>query len=485
MVETQGAEVKEKMISASELAEEGSPRVPFTGFDPVEKQQGEAQRAKSGLGTPGTEPLPPRPPPVATTVEEDLEEEIREENLFALETAVETLTTEITELITDPRRSVKHVLAKDLKKDEDRRRIEYRLDVLQRRQAKGMRKFELVEDMFEKALERRLRSHTKLAADPPAERLVGESMMLHVPSAWVPQERQAVSRGILSTQPQLEDETSRLVDPARWFSGGGRVALPSKSAITTFSTTGESSRREPLVFLTETEEKAIQGNEGASEGAGEGELRSASPPPHHKEIEEALLDFDLLTPKSKRARRQAALDALYEVPEDRRRAWRELGYNVHYVGHRVGVTGRLSSHQTPKDTSSTYTAVKPLRRAEKLVSNPTSSGDTPPPPPATSSQKPGRSSYVSNHKAASSSDSFLHLAPLPAVCLVQRRLQAEDMKLEHLLEEQRQYLRFKATVPIPRRGEARRASRWEPLKKSMEEAPPAQLDTTEKVINPA
>lgn len=478
----------------------------------------EQQVGVNGGMHPTTLVTPTRKPPVPTTVEEDIEAEIREERMYALDTAMETLTTEAAELITDPRRLEKSLPLKDIKREETRRLREHQLKIIEQNRTKAKKKFDLVEDMFQRALERRYRAHLKIAADPPADRLVGKSMLQYVPAAVLHQQPEQTD---VFLQVQTEEDLQRfegqigptgLLPPALNHPVPLLSGTTSKKAIeglTEVPTAGkkEEEGKNAIVFLTEmdgpdaTKQDRAMARGGALPGlqeptreeAGEDDegLIRASPSQldMNKEIDEALRQEAALSPAERRRKRRADLDALYQVPEDRLKEWRELGYDVVYVAHRDPVRGRRiprkalpnTTGRTPMSSSNaTGVGVGPSSSLQpspgtaparggsgtRLSSRPavgsgggtrTGSGSGARPPTAEDAdggimEQPR---YISSRERDRRSEmvwpecSWMKLAPLPPVCLLQKRLAAEDMALEELLAESRRYQRFKSSVSIP------------------------------------
>ncbi|RNF09144.1 hypothetical protein TraAM80_02403 [Trypanosoma rangeli] len=61
-----------------------------------------------------------------------------------------------------------------------------RMQATENRQQRSLRRLNLVDEMFSKALERRMRAMQRIAADPPADRLIGNHVVQHIPVSMLP-----------------------------------------------------------------------------------------------------------------------------------------------------------------------------------------------------------------------------------------------------------------------------------------------------------
>eukprot|EP00796_Vickermania_ingenoplastis_P000869 gene869-501_t len=444
---------------------------------------------------------PQRQPPRATTVEEDIEEEIREENLYALDRAMETLTTNVTEMISDPRRMQKSLPLKDIKREETRRLREYQLKTITRRQAKAKRKFDLVEDMFQKALERRFRAHIKIAADPPADRLVGQSMVQYVPAAMLHAQKK-------QTELFMQVRTEVELGPPQTMVHG-RIAphlthpVPllalqdnpmgsnhNKDLGSTYTHSSndkpndddDDSKTNAIVFLTEMDGRNAAKHlpqQEEEEGGGEPARRHLSPPAGpsgvaeegsrspsqaevNHEIDENIRLEAAMPPAERRRKKRADLDKLYHVPPERLKEWEELGYKVFYVGHNDPICGS----RLPKVKSSTGKVPAGGSPSPSSAVGASSSGDD---AGGAGVERPPR--YISSRERDRRSQAtwlpecnWMQLAPLPPVCLLQRRLESEDARLEEMLAESRRYQRFKTSAAKQAEKEQKKkkeGGRWE------------------------
>ncbi|KEG14922.1 hypothetical protein DQ04_00261210 [Trypanosoma grayi] len=79
----------------------------------------------------------------------------------------------------------------------ERRAREGRMQQTASRQQASLRRFNLVEEMFAKAVERRMRAMRRIAADPPADRLIGNCALQHIPVGLLPGELQETAMALM------------------------------------------------------------------------------------------------------------------------------------------------------------------------------------------------------------------------------------------------------------------------------------------------
>ncbi|KAG8343319.1 hypothetical protein TRVL_05851 [Trypanosoma vivax] len=74
---------------------------------------------------------------------------------------------------------------------------EAKLKETEARRQRSTRRFDLVEDMYAKAIERRMRAMRKIAMDPPADRLIGNNGLQHIPLSILPAESRKVAENFM------------------------------------------------------------------------------------------------------------------------------------------------------------------------------------------------------------------------------------------------------------------------------------------------
>ncbi|EAN92054.1 hypothetical protein C3747_96g60 [Trypanosoma cruzi] len=79
-------------------------------------------------------------------------------------------------------------LGGELQAEAARRARREKVQAAENRQQRSLRRLQLVEEMFAKALERRMKAMQRIAADPPADRLIGNHAMQHIPVSMLPGE---------------------------------------------------------------------------------------------------------------------------------------------------------------------------------------------------------------------------------------------------------------------------------------------------------
>lgn len=357
---------------------------------------------------------------------------------------METLTTNITEMLLDPRRSQKQAEQAD-KIELVRRLREYQLTTVEKRHKRVMSKFDLVEDMFDKAVTRRMRAHQRIAADPPADRLIGRSMLQYIPASLleVKNDNTEVCMQKNPEEPPLQRSTSPSSPPA--------IAPSSSPLPLLMGGTEKQSKTNAIVFLTEMDGKDQQ---------------QQPPPPALPELpptseeEGTLLPWegaDLQSENSLLAANELArvhrnnIDALYDhrVGAERVKEWRALGYHAVYVGRREPIrcrrTGLQQQPPRQKGRATGSSSAPAMKRKARLAAEGTNETEKPSSSSPTASTT---SSSVANPYTTTHAFHSLKLDPLPPMCLVQRRLAVEDMALEEVLEESRRYQRFASSIPL-------------------------------------
>ncbi|CAD2213387.1 hypothetical protein AGDE_12888 [Angomonas deanei] len=72
---------------------------------------------------------------------------------------------------------------KDREEEEERERKRKQIAYIQKKRNQSKNRFDQVENMYSKAMERRLKAMEHITNDPPADRLVGRNMVSHIPAA--------------------------------------------------------------------------------------------------------------------------------------------------------------------------------------------------------------------------------------------------------------------------------------------------------------
>ncbi|KPA80350.1 hypothetical protein ABB37_04615 [Leptomonas pyrrhocoris] len=369
---------------------------------------------------------------------------------------------------------------------------ERQIDVIERRRRRAQRRCDAVDAAFARSVHRRMQAMRHLALDPPAERLVGQGMTQYVPAALLPDDildaEGRLRPGSLPLLPHsvVETHVQHQLTHGRTNLNPTAAPLQAVTAIT-----DRSARRpnEPdaLVFLTqldagvaperETEKgctvdgASTNNNSGPPQGAssssaadGGTNARAASPPQTH---------IGASTP----AVEDKAAGTVTDAVEDERREgdderwmrpsnltatnkdrWRELGYHVVVVGGGRGAENAAArrafqSTAAPPEASTSPNAASITRVSPPHQGNPFSStmSSTPQRSTTTRQRSPPERGAPSEEKALWR---WTALAPLPPVCLIQRRLPEEDMTARELRHQQSSS-RFTSRRGPAGRGDAR------------------------------
>ncbi|ORC90112.1 uncharacterized protein TM35_000091620 [Trypanosoma theileri] len=100
-------------------------------------------------------------------------------------------------------------LNSNLRSDAARQAREAKLEESKIRQDKLKRRFDIVEGMYTKAIDRRLRAMQRIAADPPADRLIGANALQHIPVGLLPGQLQQTANAIVEgTMLRVKSPTS-------------------------------------------------------------------------------------------------------------------------------------------------------------------------------------------------------------------------------------------------------------------------------------
>ncbi|ESL10050.1 hypothetical protein TRSC58_02222 [Trypanosoma rangeli SC58] len=91
-----------------------------------------------------------------------------------------------------------------------RRARREKMQATENRQQRSLRRLNLVDEMFEKALERRMRAMQRIAADPPADRLIGNHVVQHIPVSMLPGQLKQTALALMAgaTGEDVQNSTS-------------------------------------------------------------------------------------------------------------------------------------------------------------------------------------------------------------------------------------------------------------------------------------
>lgn len=338
---------------------------------------------------------------------------------------------------------------------------ECQVAAIEHRRRRSRRRCDAVDAAFQQALQRRLQAMQHLAADPPAERLVGQSMMQYVPAALLPDDvvdregRHLPGRLPLAPRSAVESRMQRTTTgPART---GNATGLAAGGTLTDRPAGVATSEQDAIVFLTQLDAGGRPGPGGGHEdersastssaqdtsardrgrqavssgGASAGGPTSAAQPPLVRSGSE-----------SSAAGPDEAADLLYASDDEERlkgwarpatvtganmARWHELGYHVVVVGGESGNGEAAAVRRAVRSAAGTTTAGAPSTADGTGDSRALANA-------ATRSKRAGAAS-----RGASGGEwEWMQLAPLPSVCLVQRRLPEEDMSATELRERRQQ-----------------------------------------------
>ncbi|RNF20586.1 uncharacterized protein Tco025E_03713 [Trypanosoma conorhini] len=234
-----------------------------------------AEGVEKGSGRPSMVPVPPRPRrPSADTEEEG--SSVQEEGLV--------LGLDFSRIIHS---SQMHVFGGEMQAEAKRRARREKMQATENRHQRSLRRLNLVEEMFSKALERRMRAMERIAADPPADRLVGNHAVQHIPVSALSGQLRQTALALMAGDMEEVPIPARAPSPT----GAGRDAL---------------GRR---VFLTAVDAAAAE--------------KQAKAPTDAPDAEDALQATGEETDPS------AGVNGVDE--EELLREWQELGYTAVYL----------------------------------------------------------------------------------------------------------------------------------------------------------
>ncbi|KAG5473715.1 hypothetical protein LSCM1_04345 [Leishmania martiniquensis] len=366
---------------------------------------------------------------------------------------------------------------------------ERQLAIIERRRLRSRRRCDAVDEAFHNALKRRWQAMQHLAADPPAERLVGQGMTQYVPAALLPDDvvdgRGRRQPGPLPLVPQSAVELRmQNLSPAPAITGEGPASAVGAKALTGCPS-GMAAEQEAIVFLTQLDpgggpaakaEAVARSHERtpscavlsqATALAGGNDKRAGEWVPSPPTLEHTA--STTLTEASGRAYADEQGDSADDqavgmrpktVTEANKARWHEMGYRVVVVG-REGRGGGAGTQEAEM-----------VRRAVRSASTSSKEGVSPwtaercPAVFSGSMRRQRPSDRRTTHTSRSGWD-WMQLAPLPPMCLVQRRLPEEDMTITELRERhERRILVASAASSVPRGRKSRRGGSWGMIRKS-------------------
>ncbi|KAG5497250.1 hypothetical protein JIQ42_03732 [Leishmania sp. Namibia] len=365
---------------------------------------------------------------------------------------------------------------------------ERQLAIIERRRRRSRRRCDAVDVAFENALKRRWQAMQHLAADPPAERLVGQGMTQYVPAALLPDDvvdrRGRRQPGPLPLVPQSAVESRMLrTSAAPAIAGEGSASAAEVKALTgrPSRTTAE---QEAIVFLTQldagerhvpkdgavggslepapsspvlSQAVALTGNEGKTE---EEEVPPPPTLPHTASTRRTETSLRAYANEDDHDRDQGAWMRPTIVTEANKARWHEMGYHVIVVG-REERGGGGDAHEADAARCAIRSAATSSREGAA---------------PRAAEQRTARPSYPTRRQPPSDQQAthtsvprwdWLQLAPLPPTCLVQRRLPEEDMSIAELRERHHGRIPVASTTTsVPRGRRTRRGRSWRTIRKS-------------------
>ncbi|KPI88770.1 hypothetical protein ABL78_2149 [Leptomonas seymouri] len=345
---------------------------------------------------------------------------------------------------------------------------EKQIEVIERRRRRAQCRCDAVDAAFARSIERRIQAMRHLSQDPPAERLVGQGMIQYVPAALLPDSiLDADERPRPGTLPLLPHSVVETYMHQQLTYGGTNPNSTAKAHSLTLQTApaiADNAARPPnepdaLVFLTQLDAGGTPGhdvkegcvgnsNSGALQGPSslvEGGSGSRVAPQQHKFMSVSLpVDVKAEGPLSA-AKKEEGMeedDEHWMRPSNftatNKDRWHELGYHVVVVGGSDGderaAAGRafqaiaaLSKENSSANAVPTTSVGPRQEKVHPSMSLPSSSK------PSAMSQ---RGSHGHDATPGDAPWKWPALAPLPPVCLIQRRLPEEDMTAAELRHQQ-------------------------------------------------
>ncbi|CCW59578.1 unnamed protein product [Phytomonas sp. EM1] len=194
-------------------------------------------------------------------------------------------------------------------------RRQLQLQRVQKKRDTSKRNFDLVEELFERAMAGRMKAMQRIAADPPADRLIGHNTLQYIPAAMI--------KGQLKEMVDyMQKESSHGIQPTEPESPPVAVASSSVNPRGTWSRETDNA----IVFLTETDEIARNGMQPKlpEEPSSSSNAKDA--------VGEDGAGVKTAEPSSPEAvQSPSSSSALAQPAEEMLAYWRELGYDTMYV----------------------------------------------------------------------------------------------------------------------------------------------------------
>ncbi|AYU80545.1 hypothetical protein LdCL_290010800 [Leishmania donovani] len=363
------------------------------------------------------------------------------------------------------------------------------LAIIEARRRRSRRRCDAVDEAFQKALKRRWQAMQHLAADPPAERLVGQGMTQYVPAALLPDDvvdrRGRRQPGPLPLAPQsaVEARMRRTPNPPA-ITGAGPTSATVVRALKNCSS-GTTAEEDAIVFLTQLD---AGGKLVCKDGATGGSHSPTQSPSVSSRVvamtsSEGMRAEDEALPRTTSAHAASTIgaEALTNadvreddnedeggwirpatVTEANKARWQEMGYHVIVVGGK-GRCGGAAAREAD--------AVRRAIRSVEALPNERVA------PRAVEQRTAASSSSLTRRKPPNDQQAkctsvprwdWMQLAPLPQVCLVQRRLPEEDMTVAELRERHRRHMPVASSTTSVPRGRQNRGDRlWRVSGKSV------------------
>ncbi|GET90318.1 hypothetical protein, conserved [Leishmania tarentolae] len=358
---------------------------------------------------------------------------------------------------------------------------ERQVSIIEARRRRSRRRCDVVDDAFHNALKRRWQAMQHLAADPPAERLVGQGMTQYVPAALLPDDvvdrRGRHQPGPLPLTPQsvVEAQMHRVLN-APAITGAGSTAATVVRALKDCSS-GVAAERDAIVFLTELDAGGRLVRKDGATGGSHTLTESPSVLSHvvamtssegkraEEEAQPPITPSHTTSTICAESLTNADVDEDYDdevgwvrpatVTEANKERWQEMGYHVIVVGGN-GQYGSAAEREADV-----------VRRAIRSVGT-LPNGEVAPrasePRTAISTQSHTRSKCPNDQQAKRKDTprwEWMRLAPLPQMCLVQRRLPEEDMTVAELRGRHCRHPTVESSITsVPRGRQNRRDHPW-------------------------
>ncbi|CBZ23975.1 conserved hypothetical protein [Leishmania mexicana MHOM/GT/2001/U1103] len=365
---------------------------------------------------------------------------------------------------------------------------ERQVTIIEARRRRSRRRCDAVDEAFQNALKRRWQAMQHLAADPPAERLVGQGMTQYVPAALLPDDvvdrRGRRQPGPLPLAPQSAVEARIHRTPnAPAITGAGPTLSTAVRALKDCSS-GTTAEQDAIVFLTQLDAGGRVVRKDGATGGSHSPTQSPSVPSRvvatasseGVRVEEEALPPATSAPAASAVSAEALTSADVReddsedeggwirpatVTEANKARWQEMGYHVIVVGGK-GRSGAAAAREADA-----------VRRAIRSVGAISTEGVA----QRVAEQRTATSSSLMRRKPPKDQQAkcksvpewdWMQLAPLPQVCLVQRRLPEEDMTVAELRERYHRHIPVTSSTTSVPRGRQNRGDRpWRVSDKSV------------------